>query len=451
MSDESVAAAILALIPLIRDEVAAAQAAGEIRFRTETFVAPRVENFEYNEGNISHTARFEYVAREEWDVVNRNDFLTNRVVPRKEYADVVNEMVSTYGGDQGLVEHQVGQLLNSILRAPDSIGDTARVSARVAVFLKEVDRAPIDWHPIIWIQGLWVQPDEVEVNPRILLRRIRADDLEQEQRFHAVSSDFAFVFPSAVLEMKWRATDSLQTQTSVEAVLDVLRLYGLGAIASLRSELRPLGVLSLSGVSRPISPPPAPFMYKLDDSDLPRLSRLMELLLPRLEKIDAAAYDPEADQPESLTIALRRYKEALCQSGLAEARLTSAITALEALFLRGEERTELTHRLSQRVALLLSLRGLSPIKVYRDVARAYDIRSTYIHGSHIERERQAQAQELGRRIFNYTRISLLLFFLFEDQLPKASLLGKLDNALLDDAAKVKVKGTIDAALEGRFL
>ena len=82
-------------------------------------------------------------------------------------------------------------------------------------------------------------------------------------------------------------------------------------------------------------------------------------------------------------LTLKRYRDALLQPVTIEARITSAITCLESLFL--EEDVELSHRLSQRVAALLRIYNLSPIAVYKNVKDAYAIRSKYIHGAEIKR------------------------------------------------------------------
>ena len=124
-----------------------------------------------------------------------------------------------------------------------------------------------------------------------------------------------------------------------------------------------------------------------------------------------------------------------------ENRITSAITCFEALYLKGKEREELSHRLCQRAAALLRLMDFTPLEVYNKLNQAYDIRSTFIHGSQSEFEHQ-KAQDLCKTVLEYARISLLIFFQLKEAINKEELINKLDNSLLDDRALIKIKELI---------
>jgi hypothetical protein len=159
-------------------------------------------------------------------------------------------------------------------------------------------------------------------------------------------------------------------------------------------------------------------------------------LLNKMKRLLPIPFETPAD---SLSIAFQRYKDALLQPVTTESQITSLITCLEALYLKADERMELTHRLGQRVSALLRFHGFTPLEVYNDVRQAYDIRSTFIHGSQIEKEKQQSAQELCKEIMEYARVSLLIFFQLKDA-EKDKVINRLDNSLLDENALQKVKG-----------
>ena len=124
-----------------------------------------------------------------------------------------------------------------------------------------------------------------------------------------------------------------------------------------------------------------------------------------------------------------RYNEALSQNGPPDQTITSAITALEALFLQGT--TELTHRLAQRVSLFLRVLGSQTDAqiTYKNVSKGYAIRSTFIHGGSLNPKDRPQAEELASVLLEYARASVLAFL--QIVTPKAELLKQLDRAMID--------------------
>jgi hypothetical protein len=128
-------------------------------------------------------------------------------------------------------------------------------------------------------------------------------------------------------------------------------------------------------------------------------------------------------------IAHARYVDALFQSGAPERTITSAITALEALFLKNEP--ELTHRLAQRVSVFLRELGSQPDArgTYANVNKGYKIRSTFIHGGSLKPKDRPQALSLAPVLVEYARQCVLARF--QRRMAKDELLAKLDDAMID--------------------
>jgi hypothetical protein len=128
------------------------------------------------------------------------------------------------------------------------------------------------------------------------------------------------------------------------------------------------------------------------------------------------------------------------------------VTSLEALYLRGQERSELSHKLSQRVAMVLGSLGFKPIEVYKNLKKAYDIRSTFVHGAALDEAEQrsvGDVQEICKKTLEYARISLLVYLQVEQGQGKEKLITRLDNALLDENARQKLKQQIQGLVVPR--
>ena len=86
---------------------------------------------------------------------------------------------------------------------------------------------------------------------------------------------------------------------------------------------------------------------------------------------------------------------------------------------------------------------LKPIEVYNVLSQAYDIRSTFIHGSQIKSEDRNNAVKIAKKILEYARLSLLIFFQLKPLADKEKLISRIDNSLLDEQANSKLKKLID--------
>ena len=75
-------------------------------------------------------------------------------------------------------------------------------------------------------------------------------------------------------------------------------------------------------------------------------------------------------------------------------RIAFACSALEVLFSTGT--SELTHRVSERVAFLLGSNGPERLSIYNKVKRLYGIRSAFLHGDSIKKADQPSLRQRTR-------------------------------------------------------
>ena len=173
----------------------------------------------------------------------------------------------------------------------------------------------------------------------------------------------------------------------------------------------------------------AHYKYGLTAGDTENLTEFIARIEPL---IFSEIIDKSADEADYISIAHDRFCDALFKPVVPENRLATAIMALEALYLKENELSELTERLSQRVALALEPFGYKTLEVYHFVKKSYNIRSRFVHGSKIE---QKEIGELPEKILDYCRVSIIIFLQLHNELDKEKIINLIGKSLLDDAKK----------------
>jgi hypothetical protein len=116
--------------------------------------------------------------------------------------------------------------------------------------------------------------------------------------------------------------------------------------------------------------------------------------------------------------------------------------SLEALFLKGSERFELSRRLAQRVAKVLSCTRNNPIDVHKHIKEAYGLRSQYVHGGQLTAQKKKKLRSITPDIIDYTRKSLIIFLQLLQIMKKPKLLDLIDEALLIEKSFVRLANFI---------
>jgi hypothetical protein len=278
----------------------------------------------------------------------------------------------------------------------------------------------------------------VKIQDNILLRKPEPVDLEFESLYESYYPQDIHNWPSAILELEFRGKYPVQIQHKIESVIATLRLFKLGSIENLRSRLNPNSISrGLGGTLFSNNLISAHYKYGITEADAEDLTIFFNRIEPL---IYSEIIDKSADDIGYISIAYDRFCDALLKPVVPENRLTTAIMALEALYLKDTELSELTERLSQRVALALETFGYNTLEVYNFVKRAYGIRSRFVHGSKIE---QKEIGELPEKILDYCRISIIMFLQIHDEQDKDRIINLLNNSLLSDIEKKKLHELIN--------
>jgi len=302
---------------------------------------------------------------------------------------------------------------------------------RASSFARELRGESVQVIVTAFIDGLSISDSPLVISDGFILRQPTPEDLAE----YVVLDEYGgFSFPSVATwfhvtgEFVFQAVNPGLAQREFLRTIEALCMFRVGGIAANRYAMRSMH--SFLGGGAMISSTPGQssrFTYKLSKSDAPGLGRFLDDIVPLLP--DPFDLDRGTTQRE---IAHTRYRDALFQGGPSERTITSAITGLEALFLKAEP--ELTHRLGQRVSVFLRALRLkdTPLAIYNAVTKGYGIRSKFIHGGSLKPKDRPQADALAPVLLEYARICTVAFFQMTTS--KDDLLAQLDRAMIDPSS-----------------
>ena len=445
--EKTLSALLWGLAKDIVEKVAECRATDRLVRTRALYVKNEVTGFtyDYDKRSTSYKESFVNIQKVEWDWRDQFGFIEEEVKNIPEYSACVTEISKRCQVFDRQADFWVTRFVQFVV-GKIAAGDTGEESLvdQIAVFLADLDGSPVDWKYEVWLDGIWLEDEQYEIEDGMVLRRPNPSDIETETRFELwpVQSPTSpgihpWHIPSAILESMCRGSDNREIQREIKAILDTFCLFRLGSVVARETIMSARSILRAGTMHSPSWDIPAIYKYGLAVADVDSLQTFLRKMKPLLFLDSSVEASTERISP--LSIALERYKDALLQRVPIESRITSAITCFEALYLKRQERMELSHRLSQRVSALLRLLGLIPLKAYNELSRAYEIRSIFIHGSQIDRDRQSSAIQLCKTIMDYARISLIAFIQLQDSMDKEALINKLDNSLLDENALDKVR------------
>jgi hypothetical protein len=437
------------------------KASGQLIPTRNLYIKTEVTDFKYEKRSRSYRNSFVSVEKEEWDWRDQFGFIEKVVKNIPEYSACVIEIAKRCQVPDEQANFWVTRFVQFVVSkiVTDDTDDEFLID-QIAVFLADLDGTPLDWTFVVWLDGLWLEDEKYDIEDKVILRRPIPSDLETETRFGfwpvqlpPTHEMYLWSVPDAILESSYRSSDMQKIQHEIQIILDTLCLFRLGSISATRTTIAARSILQAGTMYSTPSHLPTTYKYSLSATDTGSLQTFFRKMKPLLSFI--STIETSAQRISPLKIAFERYKDALLGQGSIESKITSAITCFEALYLKSQERMELFHRLSQRVSVLLGLLGFGPLKVYNELSQAYEIRSTFIHGSQIDPDRQSSASQLCETIMDYARISLVVFIELQDTIDKEAFISKLDNSLLDAKALEKLRQLLNdnvliARLNSRF-
>ena len=412
------------------------------RIKTKVLkVRPVFEQFNYNEGNISHTCSIEYVEREEWHIADQFKLIQEVIKGLGSYNNCLIEIVSTYDLEEKVVDNKLTKLIQHLTYKYFEDGAKFSLIDLITRFIQDLDNSPIIWSVKGALIGVVLKDAFIELNS-FILRQPTPDDFIIEESLDSLalgmptsSMSIHTAIPTTFIEFKNRASDENEVYRKYQCFIDLLRLFRLGSVISISFTHTPESVLRGGGWQSPNTNYGPNYRYTLSANDIGSLNEFISQNEKHVKRVEQSQADQKSGR--SISVAYRRFQDALLDKGPLESRISSTITCLESLLLKATERAELSHRLSQRLSALIKHHDYKPVKVYGEVQRAYDIRSTYIHGSELETDKKKGLNDLAKVIMDYARIAVLTFLQLDETMEKDKIINKLDNALIDENASNK--------------
>jgi len=379
--------------------------------------------------------------KEIWNSKDKLDFINNSTKSFSEYSRLVSCISSNYAIKVEQADLNLKKFLDIFinLSTDNEVTDSQLVKC-ITTFIGDLEGHPIKRDFKVFIRGLWTDREH-EISRGLIIRPFKPIDFEIDIPLYRLDSEKHDRWSSLILELNYKSKRVQQAEDEIEFILTCFRLFRLGSVEGSCLEVKPQSFLEHQYMRSSDREDYPNYRYHLLEEDIPKLIDLITRLNASPQK-EVIINSKKNMSPQA--IALERFCDSLLYPGKLESRITSAINSLEAIYLKKDERAELSHRLGQRASILLSFFGYnSTIKTYNDIHRAYMIRSNYIHGSVNDNESRDQSiNDLTKRIIDYARISILIFLQLMPTIEKDTLINKIDNSLLDNKARDKLRDLI---------
>jgi hypothetical protein len=285
-------------------------------------------------------------------------------------------------------------------------------------FFRSVKGEPLTYGADVKLEGIVLRPDKIEISHGIILRKTVKEDLEKEYAYHSLAfsqtRNPTHTIPSAILRIEFLGTRANEIQKKVGEAITILRLFRAGSVKfesyqmfsdSITDMMASGGLLSGEATT-------ANEKYLITQEDAKSLKKFWEDMHPLVEK---SLPWPGVTKEDHMTIAYKRYSDALLQNGLVERQITNTMMGLEGLLLKGGEKQELTYRLSNRVAKVLGNLAYDPLEAKRIIVDAYNVRSLFAHGGQLDyntkvklENKYKSVKNLLLHVLDYLRISLIV-------------------------------------------
>ncbi len=388
----------------------------------------KVLEFNYSRSRTSFKGTTEFIVKDELDAFAVHE-LIKELSTENAFRNAVKIITDSYNVNEAQARYWIETFIYKLMYEYHS----GRLSNKeltywINTFINEIEGSPIDWHIEVWLAGVYVETP-IELEKGVLLRPPCKEDVEHEPPIFAPlgASGMPFQLPDAILTINKRAKIRPAVYPYKEKLIALLQLYKLCSVHELRTKWAPRGILSFGGTSyTPVARFQTTYKCTINEGDAERLPNFIKDLEAKIP-IDEEWGRLKVDS--SIGVALSRYQDVLLKPEDVSNKIAYAVFGLEALYLRADERGELTHRLAQRVAKVMAKLGKGSGKeVFNVIKRSYNIRSAFVHGEPLK-ESKHRDRSLLDKLAEYLRTSILIFI----QIPmkKNELISLIDDALID--------------------
>jgi len=358
---------------------------------------------------------------------------------------IINELIScieiNHKFPKGDSQIKLVEFLKHVLFEEKHPLSSERIIELITLFNNDLISHPPDWTVKLYVTGIWTEEKEIIINDNLLIRKPVDSDYHILVEAFPLSTAFSGEpdFCDSIFELNFNSIEQNELQNEINKTILSLQYFNLGNTQIIRSDFKPNSIVKKEYSYNYQNVGVKKWKYELNKTLKTNLTSFLEYFTPL---IPPPKWEQSVNSKNAVYTAMARYKEALFNFQIIESKITNAITALEALFLKVTERSELSHKLSQRISFLLSKYGFEALKAYRTLHRAYEIRSTYIHGALMKTDEKKDFNKIEYEIMEYCRLSIIIFLELTEKYEKDNILSKIDNSILDKKANEQLDNTL---------
>lgn len=328
------------------------------------------------------------------------------------FAVVVEELQKSYDTSDDDAIKQAKTFINVLFQELERLSDPKFLSEMVNLLISELNGEPLWYDIYAWIDG-------VAVASGTICRFFDGTEIMQPKDQYDPGDSRLTTSIKGTLK---------EANNKLSASLHALRLYAVASVYTFEGTISPTSFFGERTDFQEIGYR-THYGYEISSKSTKELENFYAFIVPNINQV------MERKKHRFIDIALARYKEALAVIGLIANRITLSITSLEALMFKPSEREGLSRRLAQRLAILLGHFGYDPSWVYESTMRAYDVRSSYIHGGEVEDD--PDLERLCIDILEITRATIVVLLQILDH-DKGKVISFIDNALIDPQFKERL-------------
>lgn len=433
------------LVDRVKKEIDKGISIKSIEPEEENFFSHKVTDFEYTDKGVTkYGGSWEPTTKKVWyKSINKvKDLLKNS----EEYKAILESGPEIKDNH---LDSFLGKLISNELEQTNL--EDLIIDKIIKVFVDDLNEEPIRCGADIKLEGVIILSEKINFkvgDTDVAIRPTNIADLEKDIPIY----DFLIIHspyvptPSAILHIKFFGRGPREIQDKVHQAISILRLFRVGSVKDISYHMFSESVIRLGFGT--LSSGDHPFSYEkyvIKDEDLQVLKEFWIFIINYLPQ---NFYDMPETNIDHLSIAYKRYCDALLERGEDEKRITNAVMGLESLYLKSEEKQELAFRLKTRIAKTLSKLDFNPHDIKKIVGKAYDLRSSYVHGGHLTYEervklidRYGEVKNFIKSILNYLRISILIMIFIRKS--KVEFLDLIDNSLIDKEKDTQLENLIN--------
>lgn len=441
---------LFSLTNLVKKTIKSEKEKGNIQPTIDNFKLLKIDDFEYTESGFSNmSGNLVDISEETWAKAENTVFelvkYTNEYLIAEEHLDSVLGLKKDSNGLFSFIH----MLIRTHISEEDKFQDT--YEKILQDYIRELKGHPIKHAATVELHGIIMGTDEIQINSQFLLKKPRKEDFEHRvYSEYIVTNSFNIPQPSAFLDIHTWGTSPIVLHDEIGKAIILLRLFRVGGVREIRYKIKTESFLPrLNGTVMTPNGHDIDFHnYIVNEDDIESLITFWNTMYPQ---IPSNLFGYRNNETNHISISYQHFSDALIRQSTLEQRIASAIMGMEALFLKSDERNELSYRLAIRISKVCSKIQIDSITTNNTVKDAYDIRSIFLHGDKISISKKKKIENKYISMNNLLltildKLRLLLIISFSIEIKKEKLIDLIDNALISVEADQQLSEIINQGI-----